>query len=299
MRSRPHVALVTTGRMPEGAVDTELPLIHDQLTGQAEVRVVSWDDPAMDWSTVDLAVIRSTWDYPARLAEFLDWVTHCADRTRLANPPEVIRWNCDKRYLGALRESGVPVTPTSYLPPGTAPVIPGDIVPGDLEFVVKPSVGVNAWRVGRYRPDDRAAASTHIERLHAAGSTVLIQPFLSRVDIDGERSLVFIDGEFRYATRKGAVLVPGVDPEELRDAHPGVRPWRPTPAELAVADAALAAVPGPGRLLYARVDLINDDTGAPLVSELELIEPSLFVDVHPASLDALCAAIVRAATTDD
>ena len=55
---------------------------------------------------------------------------------------------------------------------------------------------------------------------------------------------------------------------------------------------ALDAVPGgPGELLYARVDLIPGPGGEPLLIELELVEPSLFLGYHPAGPETFADAI--------
>jgi O-ureido-D-serine cyclo-ligase len=48
-------------------------------------------------------------------------------------------------------------------------------------------------------------------------------------------------------------------------------------------------------LLYARVDLIHDDDGAPRVLELELTEPSLFFGHAPGSADRFARVIVERA----
>ena len=43
---------------------------------------------------------------------------------------------------------------------------------------------------------------------------------------------------------------------------------------------------------YARVDVLRDADGQPAVLELELIEPSLFLDFAPGSAEALARAIL-------
>jgi hypothetical protein len=118
--SHPRIALVTCRPQPRIPLDPDLPGLHRALlaTG-ADADVVCWDDPDLDWAGYDLAVIRSTWDYTLRTGAFLAWAERCAALTTLANPPGVVRWNADKRYLGELAAAGVPVVPTRYLPPGT------------------------------------------------------------------------------------------------------------------------------------------------------------------------------------
>ncbi|MFD3457182.1 RimK family alpha-L-glutamate ligase [Streptomyces sp. NPDC058691] len=290
--SDPRIALVTYAPRQGTSLDRDLPSLRDAVAATgAETFVVHWDDPAVDWASHDLVVIRSTWDYTWRTEEFLPWVDRCGAVTRLANPPGVVRWNSDKRYLGELSTRGVPAVATRYLPPGTEP----DGLPGDHEYVVKPAAGAGARYAGRYRADGHDVARAHIARMHAEGLTAMVQPYMPAIDTSGERALVFIGGRFLHAVAKNAVLSHATAYDERKVAHPGVRPWTPTAAELATAEAALAVVPGGSELLYARVDLVDDEDGAPCVMELELIEPNLFLDLHPASLPVVADAIASAA----
>jgi hypothetical protein len=57
----------------------------------------------------------------------------------------------------------------------------------------------------------------------------------------------------------------------------------------------LSAVPGAPELLYARVDLVDGDDGRPRVMELELVEPNLFLWLHPESLPVAVERIIQAA----
>ena len=80
--------------------------------------------------------------------------------------------------------------------------------------------------------------------------------------------------------------------EQPGDEHITAR--EPSAAELEVARAVLAAVPGGAdSLLYARVDLIPGPDGGPTLIELELTEPSLFLRTAPASADRLAEAILK------
>lgn len=288
---QPRIALVTTARLPEGAVDRDLPLLRDAVVAAgADAAIAHWDDPAVDWSGFDLVVIRSTWDYTWRTEQFLAWADHCGAVTTLLNPPAVVRWNADKRYLGELASLGVPAVATRYLPPGAI-----DALPGDHEYVIKPAAGAGARYAARYRPGQRQEALAHVARMHGEGITAMIQPYMPRIDSTGERALVFLGGRFLHAIAKNAVLSPDTRYDQRKVAHPGVRPWTPTEAELATAERALEAVPGRPELLYARVDLVDDQDGTPRVMELELIEPNLFLTDHPGSLPAVAGAIVGAA----
>ncbi|KUM81140.1 hypothetical protein J7F01_17560 [Streptomyces sp. ISL-22] len=290
----PRIALVTCRPGPEVTVDHDLPVLVRALQeAGAEADAVYWDDDAVDWGGYDLAVLRSTWDYSWRAAEFLAWAQRCGKATRLANPAEVVRWNADKRYLGDLAAAGVPVVPTRYLAPGDSPDLPDG-----HEYVVKPTSGAGARFAARYTPDQHDTAVRQLARMHAEGFTAMVQPYVASIDVSGERALQFYGGRLLHASRKGAVLTPGTPYDERKVAHPGLEPWTPAPAELAVAERALAAVPVAHELLYARVDLVDGEDGPggePRVMELELVEPNLFLSLHTGSVPGVRDAILAAA----
>lgn len=291
MTHTPRIALATYDPGSGVSKDRDLPVLVRALAAAgSEANAVYWDDPGVDWAGYDLAVIRSTWDYSWRAEEFAAWVTRCGKVTRLVNPAGVVRWNTDKRYLGELAAAGVPVVPTRYLAPGDAPDLPDD-----REYVVKPTSGAGARYAARYTPADRETALRHLARMHAEGFTAMVQPYMRGIDVTGERALQFFGGRLLHASRKGAVLAPGTAYDADKVAHPGLEPWTPTPAEVSVAESALAAVPGDPDLLYARVDLVLGDDGEPRLMELELVEPNLFLGLHPDSVPAVADAILAAA----
>ncbi|MEU5958440.1 hypothetical protein [Streptomyces sp. NPDC047525] len=287
------MALVTSRPQLETGLDRDLPELARSLgAAGADVATVSWDDPRVDWEGFDLVVIRSAWDYSERVTEFVAWAGRVARLTVLANPASVVRWNTDKRYLEDLATAGIPVVPTRYLAPGDTVEIPDD-----GEFVVKPTSGAGARYAARYEKGAYDAAAAHIERMHGEGLTAMVQPYMPRIDETGERALVYVGGRFLHAVQKGAVLAPGTAYDDEKMPHPDLRPWQPTPAELALAERAMAAVPGSPELLYARVDLVDDaDGGAPCVMELELVEPNLFLFLHQDSLAAVTEEILTAAS---
>ncbi|MEU5362582.1 hypothetical protein ABZ354_03625 [Streptomyces sp. NPDC005925] len=291
----PRIALVTCRPGPDVSVDPDLPVLLEALRGAgARVSAEVWDDPGVDWGVFDLVLIRSTWDYSRRAAEFAAWAETCGKVTRLRNPAGVVRWNTDKRYLGELAAAGVPVVPTRYVAPGD-PFDP----PGDHEYVVKPTAGAGARFAARYRPGERDTAAAQVARMHAEGFTAMIQPYVASVDTEGERALQFFGGRLLHAARKGAVLALGTPYDKKKVAHPGLETWTPTPAELSVAGRALAAVPaavtGGSGLLYARADLVTGRDGEPVVMELELVEPHLFLSLHTASVPRVVEAVLTAA----
>ncbi|MFE0382763.1 RimK family alpha-L-glutamate ligase [Streptomyces bungoensis] len=287
----PRIALATYDPGAAPSKDRDLPeLVRALRDAGADAEARYWDDPAADWGGYDLVVLRSTWDYSWRATEFGAWVERVSAATRLANPADVVRWNTDKRYLGELAEAGVPTVPTRYLAPGD----PADL-PGDHEYVIKPTSGAGARFAARYTPADHDTAVRQVARMHAEGFTAMVQPYVAGIDVSGERALQFFGGRLLHASRKGAVLTPGTPYDADKVAHPDLSPWRPTDAELAVAEKALAAVPGSAGLLYARVDLVDGADGEPRLMELELVEPNLFLFLHPGSVPRVVEAILAAA----
>jgi glutathione synthase/RimK-type ligase-like ATP-grasp enzyme len=275
--------------LPTGDADDQLLVAACERLG-LDVSVLAWSDPAASWGDFDLTVIRSTWDYTEHRDEFVQWL----DKTpRLHNPGDVVVANTDKVYLDEFIRAGLPVVPTVFAVVGTEVVLP---TAG--EFVLKPSVGAGSRGAARFDaadPATPAVAQAHAATLHAAGRTVMVQPYLAAVDAEGETALVFIDGIFSHAIRKSPLLPPGarhaVSGAELYIAEE-ITTREPSPAEHEVAQRViryLAQAHGQD-LLYARVDLLPTADG-PVVIEVELSEPSLFLGYGTGAADRLATAI--------
>lgn len=294
--STPRIALVTVAAAR--ALDEDLAPLESALReAGAEVAIVDWDDAGFDWSGVDAAVLRSTWDYTDRPGDFLAWAALAATRTRLLNPPEVLRWNTDKHYLADLARAGVAIVPSQFAEPGedaaAALATFLDAQAQAAEFVVKPAVGAGSRDAQRHARTHLAAATAHVARLLDAGRSVLLQPYLDQVDAHGETALVHFDGRFSHAIRKGPLLRRGDGPTDALFAAEDITPREATTAEQALARQVLQAVPFTAPLAYARVDLILDADGTPRLLELELAEPSLFF-AHGAGSAARFARVLLA-----
>ena len=282
-----RVLLATCEALPDG--DEDGAALSAALTDLGvESRWCPWAAPVA-WDDA-LVVIRSTWDYTERRAEFLAWARSVP---MLANSYRTLEWNSDKTYLRDLADAGIAITPTEWLTPGLAL----DQLGYD-EVVVKPSIGAGSRGAGRFRAAQAAAAREHVRALHDAGRTVLVQPYLGGVDDTGEAALIYFDGVFSHAVTKAAMLAPdavhdadGVDlfVEERITAR------TVSDAERTVADAALTVVTNRfGGPLYARVDLLPAPVG-PVVVEVEVTEPSLFLSYSPGAAERFAAAIAARA----
>ena len=290
-----RVALVTA-RAARG-LDEDMPPLTAALTAAgARSEIVDWDDAEAEWSSFDIVVPRSAWDYAERLPEFLAWAEHVAQLTILVNPLAVVRWNTDKHYLGELARAGAPVVPTSYLEPGADAGRTLDeflAAHACRELVAKPAVGAGSRDARRHARGNRAEILAHVEPLLAARRSVMLQPYLESVDREGETALMYIDARFSHAIRKGALLPAGGPSTAGLFAPEEIAPRTPAQDELAAAERILAAMPF-GKLLYARVDLLRDAAGTPRLLELELTEPSFFLSHAPGSAERFAAALLSA-----
>ena len=210
---------------------------------------------------------------------------------RLRNPAPVLAWNADKTHLRDLTGAGLPVVPTVWSPTDGAELPPAD------EWVVKPSVSAGSRDTARWT--DPAEVLAHVAALTGTGRTAMVQPYQASVDDAGETAMLFLGGRFTHAVRKGPLLHRGEGVRQDRDSRGDLRAVQPTPAQREVAqavfDALPALVPGTAPVLYARIDLVADATGRPVVLELELTEPSLFLPQAPGSAVAQLVVAVQQA----
>ena len=273
VNTAPLIAIVTCAAFADLDPDDQLLLPALSSRGM-NFEITVWDDPTVQWDRFDLVLIRSTWDYSPRRNEFMEWLKKVSAITTLMNPVDVIFWSSDKHYLNDLANAGVPTVPTSFFEIGDVLILP------KAQFVIKPSISAGSRDTYRLSADKHDEALEAMESIHASGRSVMIQPYLKSVDTSAETALIFIAGVFSHAIRKGPLLQLDNAAQEF---HGGlfikeeIAARTATPAQLKVAHQALTIAPQ--GWLYARVDLIDDDQGNPVVLELEMVEPSLFFEV--------------------
>jgi hypothetical protein len=280
-----RIAFATCSAHPEGIADDQRAA---QLVG-AEFLV--WEDESVDWQAYDRVVVRSVWDYTARVEAFLAWAD-AVGAERLRNTPELIRFNTDKRYLTSLN---APTVPTTLLEPGEA------IPAYSTEIVIKPNVSAGARDTGRFMPDAAGQAAALLERIHASGRAALMQPYLPGVDVDGERAVVFFGGEISHVLHKRPVLPDaGIAPVAAAAHAPAaimlepdlVVPGTAGPEQLELAQRVHAEIAGRfGQPLFIRVDMVPGPDGSPVLIELEAIEPMLYLDLIPGAAERFAAAV--------
>jgi hypothetical protein len=278
------VAIVTYAGLPE-LNEYDAPILPALAALGLDARPCIWDDPKMDWRIPKVAVIRTAWDSHLRRDAFVAWASKAGQLTRLYNPPDVLRWNSHKAYLRELEARGIPLTPTVWVPhEGTVPL---DEVMRERRWdtvVLKPVVSAGALKTYRFPRSELAAAQACLTTLAAEGE-VMVQPYLTAFETEGERAYIFFDGAFSHAVRRPPGLADS--PRGFQESHL----LEPIPAELRLAEDVLAAVGQP--LLYARVDVATDNEGRTRLQELEATEPSLFLNLDPAAPGRLAQAIAR------
>jgi hypothetical protein len=278
----PLVGLVTCRRLPEPDHD-EAPLLAALSAAGVRAELLAWDDPDADAACFDLCVLRSCWNYYEDVDAFEGWMTATAERSQLLNPLGVARWNLHKRYLHELEAVGLPIIPTAGFRRGAEVDLARTMEErGWDDVVVKPAVSAASYRTRRFRADQVAAGQAFLDAL-LADRDALVQRTMPAFEERGERALVWIDGEFTHAVRKEPRFD---DQDEEVSAALEI-----SAAERALGARALAGMDA--ELLYARVDVVDDDAGAPVVAEVELLEPSLFLVQHPPALERLAAAVAR------
>lgn len=277
------VLLATSSALPAGEEWTGTRHLLDAFESRAvDAHWVVWDDPEVDWSS-GLVAIRSTWDYDQRREEFLAWTRRLP---RVLNGPEVFAWNTDKSYLVELSEAGVPVVPTVAV--DDAADLPAAIGRFD-EPLVKPRVGAGGRGVvlPLLGPDVDLGTGPWV-----------VQPLVGSVRTERETSVFVLGDEVVSQARKRPVA------GEIRvhESYGGTTVPVPLTDE-AIGLARMAVVAAErligARLDYARVDAMRLADGVLAVSELELTEPGLYLDVLPGNADAfadLVVARLRAAT---
>lgn len=288
----PRVGVVVTDDYPADDLDHDTaPLVAALQARGVDAAPVVWHDPAVDWAAHDLLVLRSPWDYPDRLEEFLAWLAHAEAATTVLNPPALVRWNLDKRYLAQLADLGVGVVPTTYRT--SLDDVRADLsAAGDSHVVLKPAVSAGARDTGLFRADDPAAAAL-AGRILDRGGVVMVQPEVAELSQGREKALYVVDGRLTHAIAKGPLLAPGggllggvyVEHPERVDV---------TDAEAAFAQRVVAAVgeaTGLGVPLYARVDTVDSTAHGLVLLEAELFEPALNLHVVPEATDVVAAAV--------
>ena len=253
----------------------------------AEVQPMAWTQ-ITEISGYDLVLPLVAWGYHQDYARWLALLELAeTERWPMINPPSLLRWNGDKAYLAELAERGVSTVPTLAVEACCDADLEEARRSFDCEWlVIKPPVSASAAGTHRIGPDDDLPAESR-------NRPMIIQPLIEEIARTGEFSLMLFNGAYSHAVVKR----PGSGDFRVQEYHGGVTlPCKAPPAgAIRLAQQALAAAPA--QATYARVDIVPDDQGVLRIMELELIEPSLFLDHAPDGGAAFTRSILSSART--
>lgn len=273
------VLLVTCAAWPAGEPGGDL-VVRELDDRGVSAAWVAWDDPGVDWAEARRVLIRSTWDYERRRDEFIDWARKVQQLTTLVNTAQVVEWNTDKIYLLDLIGAELPVVPTLgvdsefELAPAVAAFEPA---------VVKPRVGAGGRGVVVF--DLEPGGPEGLDESQLQPGPWVVQPLVESVHTEGETSVFVLGGRVVSQVRK----LPAPGEIRVHEEYGGTAEAVEVTAE--AGDLALRTVEVAEKLLatvlpYARVDLMRLADGQLVVSELEVVEPGLYLDVVPGNAAA-------------
>lgn len=277
-----RIALASCAVLPEPDLDFE-PLARALRERGCFAAALAWDGPSVT-DDFDACILRSTWNYYHEPERFLGWIDAMASRCVVLNPPNIVHENIDKRYLRRLQSSGVPVVDTAWFDNGQSADSIAEISRAGnwSRFVVKPIVSAASFCTRQFRADQLPAAIEFLNE-QLPSRAMMAQPFIESVETVGEKSIVWIDGQITH----GYLKVP-----RFAGQAESVRPTNEiTSRDRDVVEWAVEA--WRDEILYARVDLMYGPAGEPYLSELELIEPSLYFDFSRDGLNRFVDGILR------
>ncbi len=268
---------------------TEDDLVLARALGQrgATVTPVVWTEVLPDQHGCHLLLLRSCWDYHLDPQAFEHWFTTAAKSATVINPPHLVRWNMDKRYLKDVAAGGFSVPKTILLEAGQQADLGEAIRAGQFtSAVMTPAISLSAYETYLLTPSNAAELQPRLNQLLTTRA-MLLQEFVAEIQTEGEWSLIFIGGEYGHTLSK----LPRNGDFRVQHEHGGTyRPAEPSPAMLKTASEILARFAPDA--LYARVDLVPREQGIFLM-ELELIDPLLHFELAPAAADRMAELLTR------
>ena len=279
-----RVALASCAVLPEPDLDFE-PLAAALRLRGCVVDDFPWDGPG-DVAQFDVCVLRSTWNYYREPERFLRWIDSASEVCCLLNPAPIVRWNSHKRYLQELQNEGVPIVETVWFDAGQPAESITEICGSRnwSRFVIKPVISAASFCTRSFAASELPAA---VEFLTAQlpMREMMAQPFMQSITTVGEKSIAWIDGQITHAWTKWP---------RFAGQHENVRPNAEiTDGDREIVDQAVRGFRD--QVLYARIDLMYDTNGKPQLSELELIEPSLYFNFSHSALERFVNGILRRA----
>ena len=251
-----------------------------------KVDITYWDNPTYEWQETKSVLFRTIWDYFERFDEFWEWLEQVKTKTRLINSYELIKWNIDKHYLKDLSSWGIETVPTYFADKGCNMKL-HEIAKRNQwkDLVIKPAISASAFKTYKILANEIQANEKLFNSL-VQERNMLVQPYFETITQLGEASLMVFDGKFTHAILKKA------QPGDFRvqdDFGGTVHNYIPTKAEINFAEKVFETCKT--KPVYGRVDIVWDNDKNFYLSELEIIEPELWIRNYPKCAERIAVAV--------
>jgi len=251
-----------------------------------KVDITYWDNPTYEWQETKSVLFRTIWDYFERFDEFWDWLEQVKTKTRLINSYELIKWNIDKHYLKDMSSWGIETVPTYFADKGCNMKL-HEIAKRNQwkDLVIKPAISASAFKTYKILANEIQANEKLFNSL-VQERNMLVQPYFETITQLGEASLMVLDGKFTHAILKKA------QPGDFRvqdDFGGTVHNYIPTKAEINFAEEVFKTCKT--KPVYGRVDIVWDNDKNFYLSELEIIEPELWIRNYPKCAERIAEAV--------
>lgn len=269
-----YVCYNSVGKFPIIEKENELLLEYLQQKG-LDIHKESWDDPAVDWQSYDVAVLKAPWDYFDKFKQFNAWLNKLEQlQLKLLNPVQVVRWNSDKHYMQDIEAAGLSIIPSLFIQKGEQAQLSDYFEKLQTDtLIIKPTVSGGAKNTLLFTQETESVISPGIQKL-LEEEAFIVQPFIREIKTEGEWSLVYFGGNYSHCILKKAAS----DDFRVQHIHGGsVHPMDAPPELKALAQQYIDSFAK--GCLYARVDGVMVD-GVFQLMELELIEPYLYLFTH-------------------
>ncbi len=240
---------------------------------------IPWDKKHINWGQYDIVIIRSTWDYQARLEKFLFVLKEIDNSSAtLINPLDIVKWNIDKKYLIELKNKGIDIVPSIYQDNFFSESI---FLAFDhfqcKQLIIKPTIGANADNIFLFNSDTYQYIEDELMKKFKSRSFI-IQPFIKSICSTGEYSLIYFGRKHSHTILKK----PKDGDFRSQEEHGGIISLvNNTPIDIKhIADKTISKIKK--GFFYARIDVLYC-TDKPVIMELELIEPSLYFNLDSSS----------------
>ncbi len=257
--------------------------------GKRGIRVVPvvWTETEPEAVSCDLLIVRSVWDYHLQPERFMQWIDGVAAKMPVINPPEMIRWNMNKRYLSQIEAAGFTVPRTIFLDRRVDVNLSNVMRHGGFrQAVVKPAISASAYETRRI--DEPTPLDDQWLNALLKNRPMMVQEFIPEIQSDGEWSLILAGMEFTHAAHK----VPKAGDFRVQEEHGGMHKAA-SPAKSAVAMAQEILQRFAPEAVYCRVDIVMRKD-QPTLMELELIEPLLHFELAPEAAEVMAEKLAEA-----